>query len=70
MCTIDKEPVKTYEPGNPLAESDGYVLHPNIDHLNEMMTITSAVRAYEANLAAIQSARVMCNKALEIGSNS
>ena len=65
-----REPIRSYEPGNPAADVQGYVQHPDIDHLNEMMTLTSAVRTYEANLAAIQSARTMFAKALEIGGNS
>lgn len=66
----DRPGVRSYEPGHPLADKDGYVSHPDIDHLTEMMTINSAVRAYEANVAAVQSARAMCTKALEIGGNS
>ncbi|WP_172200446.1 flagellar basal body rod protein FlgC [Niveibacterium sp. COAC-50] len=70
LVASERAPVKSYEPGHPMADAQGYVSHPDIDHLNEMMTINGAVRAYEANLAAVQTARQMCSKALEIGSGA
>jgi flagellar basal-body rod protein FlgC len=32
-----------------------------------MMTVMTAIRAYEANLAALQATKAMATKALEIG---
>lgn len=55
------------EPGNPAADSRGFVSYPGVDTTVEMMSILSATRAYEANVAALNAARSMALKALEIG---
>lgn len=64
----DKTPFKSvYEPGHPDADNNGYVLMPNIDVVTEMVDMITATRAYEANMTAINSAKSMALKALEIG---
>jgi flagellar basal-body rod protein FlgC len=65
--TVDNsEPLKRYEPGHPHADKDGYVLYPNINPLEEMVNVMSATRSYEANLQAVNAARDMVTKTLEI----
>ena len=56
-----------YEPGHPDADANGMVSYPAVDHTQEMMTVMTALRAYEANLAALQVTRTLAGKALEIG---
>ena len=56
-----------YEPGHPDADARGYVAMPNVSMINEMVDMMAATRAYEANIAAIDSAKSMAQKALEIG---
>ncbi|WP_427338624.1 flagellar basal body rod protein FlgC [Caloranaerobacter sp. DY30410] len=64
----DKSPFKkVYEPGHPDADKDGYVLMPNVEVVKEMVDMISASRAYEANIAAINSSKTMAMRALEIG---
>ncbi|WIV10853.1 flagellar basal body rod protein FlgC [Proteiniborus sp. MB09-C3] len=64
----DKTPFKQiYEPGHPDADNNGYVQMPNVDITTEMVDMISATRAYEANMSAINSAKNMALKALEIG---
>jgi flagellar basal-body rod protein FlgC len=66
--SADPAPAKmVYDPGHPDADSRGYVAMPNIQLVNEMVDMISATRAYEANIAALNSAKSMANKALEIG---
>lgn len=60
---------RTYEPGHPYADAQGFVSYPGVDTATEMMTMMSATRAYEANVAALTMARSMALKALEIGGN-
>jgi flagellar basal-body rod protein FlgC len=60
-------PRMVYDPGHPDADARGYVAMPNIQLVNEMVDMISATRAYEANAAAISSAKSMAAKALEIG---
>lgn len=64
----DKTPFKSvYDPGHPDADEQGYVKMPNVEVMTEMVNMISASRAYEANITAINSAKNIAMKALEIG---
>ncbi len=64
----DESPFKTvYQPDHPDANEDGFVLLPNVDPLKEMIDLMSATRSYEANVTALNAAKGMYLKALEIG---
>jgi len=56
-----------YEPGHPDANADGYVERPNVNIVSEMIDMITAQRAYEAGSTAINAAKAMASKALEIG---
>lgn len=58
---------REYQPGNPAADADGFVSYTNINPVFEMVDMIGASRAYEANLAAFNSAKTMMNAALTIG---
>lgn len=60
-------PHKTYEPGNPDADEKGYVTLPGINQVTEMVNMSTALRAYEANVVAMNAAKSMALKALELG---
>lgn len=57
---------RKYEPGDPDADSDGYVLGPNVDVSLEMVDMIEASRSYEANIAAIDITKGMINNTFEI----
>jgi flagellar basal-body rod protein FlgC len=59
--------VRVYHPGHPDADGSGYVNMPNVNPIVEMTDLMAATRAYEANVSAIQAAKSMAQKALEIG---
>ena len=59
--------VRIYHPGHPDADGSGYVNMPNVNPIVEMTDLMAATRAYEANVSAIQAAKSMAQKALEIG---
>ncbi|KAF2956458.1 flagellar basal body rod protein FlgC [Marinitoga sp. 38H-ov] len=64
----DNSPFKlVYDPSHPDANEEGYVKYPNVNVLREMVDLISAQRAYEANVAVINSAKTMFNSALSIG---
>ncbi|QZY56744.1 flagellar basal body rod protein FlgC [Crassaminicella profunda] len=64
----DQTPLKkVYDPGHPDADKDGYVQMPNVDTVTEMINMISSTRAYEANVTAMNAAKSMAMKALEIG---
>jgi flagellar basal-body rod protein FlgC len=62
------EPIRmVHQPGHPDANAEGYVSLPNINPVLEMVDLLGATRAYEANITALQAAKSMATKALEIG---
>jgi flagellar basal-body rod protein FlgC len=64
----DSAPFKqVYNPTHPDADENGFVLMPNVDPLKEMVDMMSATRSYEANVTALNAAKAMITKALEIG---
>ena len=56
-----------YDPTHPDADSQGMVLWPNVNPVTEMVSLTLASRAFEANVTAFRAARAMALKTLEIG---
>lgn len=64
----DPTPFKEeYVPGHPEADERGYVRKPNVDLFVENVNMLTAKRAFEANVAAVKTAREMAMAALEIG---
>ena len=63
-------PLRVHEPGHPMADANGFVEYAGVDAAAEMITLMSAMRAYEANVAAMSTARAMSLKALDIGGNA
>ncbi len=63
-------PRLVHEPGHPQADEKGFVAYPGVNHLSEMVNLVSATRAYEANVVAMNAAKAMALKALEVGGNS
>jgi flagellar basal-body rod protein FlgC len=55
-----------YDPGHPDADAQGYVRMPNVDTVTEMVDLISASRAYEANVTAMNAAKQMFTKTLEL----
>ena len=55
-----------YEPGHPAADAKGYVKLPNINTLVEMTDMREAQRSYEANLKAIEAARTMLQRTIDL----
>lgn len=66
--TKDESPLRmVYDPSHPDANQEGYVAMPNINIVSEMVDMITATRAYEANVTAVNSAKSMAMKALDIG---
>ncbi len=55
-----------YDPNHPDANEEGYVAYPNVEVVREMVDLITASRAYEANVTALNAAKVMNKKAMEI----
>jgi flagellar basal-body rod protein FlgC len=55
-----------YDPSHPDADPQGYVAMPNVNVVEEMADMIAATRTYEANVTAVQAAKSMALKTLEI----
>lgn len=55
-----------YNPGHPDANADGYVAMPNVNAVEEMVDMITALRAYEANVTAIDANKNMVRRSLDI----
>lgn len=55
------------EPGHPYADARGMVAYPGVNQTDEMVNLNTALRAYEANVAAMNAARTMASRTLDIG---
>ena len=57
---------RVYDPGHPDADAQGYVSLPNVNPVTEMVDLISASRSYEANVTAMQTAKQLFSKTLEL----
>lgn len=53
-------------PGHPDADSQGYVAMPNVDVSSEMVQLTTASRAYQANAAVLKRYQEMVDLTVEL----
>ena len=60
-------PRKSFEPGHPDADAAGFVSRPGINPVDEMITLMTATRGYQANVQALNAAKRMAQLALETG---
>jgi flagellar basal-body rod protein FlgC len=58
---------EVYDPGHPDANEKGIVAMPNVSAVEEMANMVMASRSYEANLAALNNAKQMALRAIDIG---
>lgn len=65
-----REPKQVYDPHHPDANSEGYVSYPDINPMEEMADLLSAVRSYEANLATFNATKSLVRRLLELGRNA
>jgi flagellar basal-body rod protein FlgC len=60
-------PTARYEPGNPLADSNGYVYAPNVNVVEEMVDMISASRSYQNNVEVMNTVKEMMLTTLRLG---
>ena len=59
-------PRQVRDPGHPDADANGIVQYPNVDMSTEMINGMIAVRAYEANISAIEATKAIVASTLRI----
>ncbi|MDR3409334.1 MAG: flagellar basal body rod protein FlgC [Formivibrio sp.] len=64
----DPSPAKlVFEPGNPLADANGYVAMPNVNTVEEMTNMISASRAYQTNVEVMNTAKTLLMRTISLG---
>ena len=56
----------SYDPAHPAADANGYVKRPNVQPIIELADMREAQRSYEANLSAIDIAKSMVSRIIDL----
>ncbi|MEO6185910.1 MAG: flagellar basal body rod protein FlgC [Steroidobacteraceae bacterium] len=62
-----RAPEMRYQPGNPLANAEGYVFAPNVNVVEEMVDMISASRAYQNNVEIMNTSKDLLLATLRLG---
>ena len=63
----DPTPVRrVMDPGNPVADKDGYVFTSNVNEMGEMVDMMAASRAYQTNADVMNAAKTMTLRTLSL----
>lgn len=60
-------PMKRYDPGHPLADTQGFVYAPNVNTVEEMVDMISASRSYQNDVEVMKTARDLMLATLRLG---
>jgi flagellar basal-body rod protein FlgC len=64
-----EQPVEThYEPGNPMADENGYVYGSNVNPIDELVNMISASRSYQNNVEVMNTTKQLMIKTIDLGS--
>jgi len=69
VTTISDDPApikKMHDPGNPMADKEGYVYLSNVNEMSEMVEMMAANRSYQNNVEVINTARQLMMRTLDI----
>ena len=58
---------KSYQPGHPIADENGYVYYSNVNPIEEMTNLISASRSYEMNAQVLTTAKTLMLRTLQLG---
>ena len=60
-------PSQRFEPGNPLADTNGYVYAPAVNVVEEMVNMISASRSYQNNVEVMNTSKELLLATLRLG---
>ncbi len=67
VVEADVEAVMRDEPGNPMADANGYVYAPNISAVDQMVDMIAASRSYQNNIEVMNTSRELMLATLRLG---
>ncbi len=56
-----------YEPGNPMADANGYIYASNVNPVDELVNMISASRSYQNNVEVMNTTKQLMVKTLDLG---
>lgn len=67
--TESQQPVEShYEPGNPMADANGFVYGSNVNPIDELVNMISASRSYQNNVEVMNTTKQLMIKTINLGS--
>lgn len=67
VVSLDREPERTYKPGHPLADEQGYVWEAAINEDEEMVEMLEASRQYQNNIEVVNTLRNLMSRTVNMG---
>lgn len=64
---MDKEPIKEYKPGHPLADENGFIYRAPVDTEEEYIEMLEASRQYQNNIEVISTIKALMLKTANLG---
>ncbi len=61
------ENVAQYQPGNPMADEDGYIYLSNVNVIEEMTNMMSASSSYQSNIEVLNTSKELLLQTLRLG---
>ena len=61
------EPERVHEPGNPMADAEGYVYHANVNPVEEMANMMSAARTFQNNIQVLNTTKQLMMATIRMG---
>jgi flagellar basal-body rod protein FlgC len=58
---------RVFDPSHPSADAEGYVVHSNVNAVEEMVNMISASRSYQNNVEVMNTAKSLLLKTLQMG---
>ena len=65
--TLNREPIKTYQPNHPAADEEGYIFKAAVDMDEEMVEMLETQRQYTNNIEFLNTIRNLNMRTLNIG---
>jgi len=60
-------PTRIHEPGNPLADAEGYIYMSNVNPVDELVNMISASRSYQNSVEVLSTSKELLLRTLSIG---
>ncbi len=57
---------RQFDPHNPLADKDGYIVQSNVNEVSEMVEMMAAARSYQNNVETVNTAKQLMMRTLDL----